>query len=99
MKIRRSLRESRQNVAYWRSKYLSGRSRSDQVTADRKIQAFSAKVRRQVTSDLNEKKERIVERNKDCGKHTICQWMKKKVKNMEKGTETNVENLLSQCME
>ena len=84
MRVRRSLRESRQNVAYWRSKYLSGKSRDDQVTADRRIQAFSAKVRSQVTRDLNDKKERIVERNRDCGNHKLCQWTRNKVRNMRR---------------
>ena len=58
------------------------------MAADRRIQAFSAKVRRQVRNDLNDKKERIVKEHRDCGKHQLCQWMRKKTENRSKASES-----------
>ena len=87
MRIRRGLRESRQDTAYWRAKYLSSKNGEEKVAADRRIQAISAKVRRQVRNDLNDKKERIVKEQRDCGKHQLCQWMRKKTENRSKRTD------------
>ena len=79
MRIRRDLKESRQDTAYWRAKYLSSKSGEQRIAANMRIQAISAKVRRQATCDLNVKIEIMVEEQRHCSSHQSSQWMRKKI--------------------
>ena len=41
MRIPRGIKESKQNAAYWRSKYLANKSGEQRIAADRRIQAIT----------------------------------------------------------
>ena len=88
--LRGGLKKARKEAAICRGNFLGNVSGCVMGSLDRKVQAYSSKVRRELRNELSDKIEKIRNEKEDCANHHLCQWMRKRIENTKRDKESNV---------